>query len=48
MIPERLIRYRVHPAQMTRQVALEHRLRIEAEIEAHSRENAVHWELQPR
>jgi glycosyltransferase involved in cell wall biosynthesis len=43
VIPERLIRYRVHPGQMTRQVALEHRLRIEAEIEAHIRENAVQW-----
>ena len=43
VIPERLIRYRIHPGQMTRQVALEHRLRIEAEIEAHIRENAVRW-----
>ena len=43
VIPERLIRYRIHPEQMTRQVALRHRLRIEAEIEAHIRENAVRW-----
>jgi glycosyltransferase involved in cell wall biosynthesis len=43
VIPERLIRYRVHPGQMTRQVALEHRLRIEAEIDAHIRENSVRW-----
>ena len=43
VIPERLIRYRVHPEQMTRQVALEHRRRIEAEIEAHIRENSVQW-----
>jgi glycogen(starch) synthase len=43
VIPERLIRYRVHRGQMTRQVALHHRLRIEAEIEAHIRENGVRW-----
>jgi glycosyltransferase involved in cell wall biosynthesis len=43
VIPQRLIRYRVHAGQMTRQVALEHRLRIEAEIEAHIRENSVQW-----
>jgi hypothetical protein len=28
---------------MTRQVALPHRARIEAEIEAHIRENRVRW-----
>jgi len=43
VIPERLLRYRVHAGQMTRQVALQHRLRIEAEIEARIRENEVQW-----
>jgi glycosyltransferase involved in cell wall biosynthesis len=43
VIPERLIRYRVHAGQMTRQVALKHRLRIEAEIEAHVIEGRMRW-----
>jgi glycogen(starch) synthase len=43
VIPERLLRYRVHERQMTRQVALQHRDRLEAEIEAHMRENAIRW-----
>jgi glycosyltransferase involved in cell wall biosynthesis/GT2 family glycosyltransferase len=43
VIPQRLIRYRVHEEQMTRQVALENRSRLEAEMEAHMRENAIRW-----
>jgi glycosyltransferase involved in cell wall biosynthesis len=43
VIPERLIRYRVHAESMTRQVAMSYRIRIEGEIEAHLREQEVQW-----
>ena len=43
VIPERLLRYRVHEAQMQYQVAGPNRARLEQEIAALLRESAVQW-----
>jgi len=43
VIPERLLRYRVRADSMQAQIAQPRRARLEAEIEALMRENAVRW-----
>ncbi len=43
VIPERLLRYRVRADSMQAQIAQPRRARLEAEIEALIRENAVRW-----
>jgi hypothetical protein len=43
VIPERLVSYRVHERSMTRQLALDNHARLEREIDARIRENAVRW-----
>jgi glycogen synthase len=47
IIPQRLLRYRVHPTQMQARIAIPHRTRLQEEINAHIHENATRWTAPP-